>query len=141
MSKSITTNAAIARLRSGESITNYTLSDLGTSKVNAMDALLLADHGFIVPDGNIVYDDSKVAYDPDFDEGEWSEPLSLKEFEKGRVSSEPEISSEKDVKKMKIELSLSKEIKNWIDSNNIEVDLVVNKLLKDFYQTEKLLKR
>ncbi|MFZ2898938.1 MAG: hypothetical protein WA004_09965 [Saprospiraceae bacterium] len=44
-----------------------------------MDALLLAENGIVVPDGNIVYDDSDIQYDPDFDDVEWGKPFSFQE--------------------------------------------------------------
>ena len=75
----ITVAEAIVLLRSGAQLGNRVISDLTSSKVKAMDALLLAEHGIVVPDGNIVYDDSDIQYDPDFDEVEWGKPFSFQE--------------------------------------------------------------
>lgn len=135
MSNSISTKAAIKALRSGKSLNNKTLSDLGSSVVDVIDALLLAEHGFLVPEGNIVYDDSKIAYDPDFDDADWGEPISVKEpaanLEKSKVAKD---------EKLVIELSINPELKSWIDANDIQLEIVIRKLLTDLYKTEKLLK-
>jgi hypothetical protein len=75
----ITLEQAISLLKSGGQLGNLVISDLATSSVKAMDALLLAENGIAVPDGNIVYDDSDIQYDPDFDEMEWGKPFSFQE--------------------------------------------------------------
>lgn len=75
----ITLKQAISLLKSGNQLGNRVISDLATSKVKAMDALLLAEHGIAAPDSKIVYDDSDIQYDPDFDEMEWGKPFSFQE--------------------------------------------------------------
>ena len=78
----ISIQKAIDILKSGGNLGESIISDLGTSRVKAMDAFLLAKNGFIVPDGNIVYDDNDIKYDPDFDEVEWGKPVPFKQMEK-----------------------------------------------------------
>jgi hypothetical protein len=46
-------------LKSGDNLDQVIIADLNTSKVSMIDALLLAKNGFVVPDGNIVYDFSQ----------------------------------------------------------------------------------
>jgi hypothetical protein len=74
----ITLKQALSLLKSGNQLGNRVISDLATSKVKAMDAILLAEHGIAVPDSNIVYDDSDIQYDPDFDEMEWGKPFPFR---------------------------------------------------------------
>ena len=78
MNKKIGIHAAIDLLKSGGNIDKVIISDLTTSKVKAMDALLLAENGCLVPDGNIVYDDDQIQYDSDFDDVTWGKPVPFK---------------------------------------------------------------
>ena len=55
--KVLPVQSAIDLLKSGGSLDNVVISDLDSSKVNVMDALLLAKNGCLVPDGNIEYND------------------------------------------------------------------------------------
>lgn len=142
MSNSISIKAAIKALKSGKSLKNKTLSDLDTSVVDVMDALLLAEHGILVPEANIVYDDSKIAYDPDFDDAEWGKPVSVKEVSIQAKDAATDLEKPKSPKaeKLVIELSINAEVKDWIESNDVQVDIIIGKLLTDLYNTEKLLK-
>jgi len=52
-----------------------------------VDALLLAENGVVIPEQNIYYDDRDIAYDPDFDDVEWSEePVKLTWEEKAELA-------------------------------------------------------
>lgn len=77
--KTLDVQAAIDLLKSGGSIENRVISDVATSKVKALDAMLLAKNGCLVPDGNIVYDDESIQFDPDFDEVTWEKSATLKQ--------------------------------------------------------------
>ena len=72
--KVLPVQSAIDLLKSGGSLDNVVISDLDSSKVNVMDALLLAKNGCLVPDGNIEYNDEQIQYDPDFDDVDWGKP-------------------------------------------------------------------
>lgn len=64
--------------RNNESLEGLVIEDLQDTQVRAVDALVLAEHGVLLPEQNIYYDDEDIAYDPDFDEVEWSkEPLKM----------------------------------------------------------------
>lgn len=63
--KTLDVQAAIDLLKSGGSIENRVISDVATSKVKALDAMLLAKNGCLVPDGNIVYDDESILHNPE----------------------------------------------------------------------------
>jgi hypothetical protein len=130
----ITVAEAIALLRSGAQLGNRVISDLATSRIKAMDALLLAEHGIVVPDGNIVYDDRDIQYDPDFDEMEWGKPFS---FQEKKEQLEKIASGEELVVRLQIK---DDRMKEWLDNNRTKLDLIINKLLEDFYKTEQLLK-
>ena len=143
LSDPISTRAAIEAIKAGQSIQDKTLSDLGSVRVDVMDALLLAEHGFLVPEGNIVYDDSKIAYDPDFDEGEWGAPVSVRQRSDApdNPGKREDRSGSAKTEQLVVELSLDQELKNWLEANDIQLAAILEKLLTDLYQTEKLLKR
>lgn len=73
MNKKMNTHSAIDLLKSGGTLNEIIISDLTTTKVKMMDALLLAENGCVVPDGNIEYDDDQIQYDPDFDDVTWGD--------------------------------------------------------------------
>ena len=64
--------------RRKESLAGVVIEDLQEAQVRAADALALAEQGIVVPEQHIYYNDEDIAYDPDFDEGEWGEePLDM----------------------------------------------------------------
>jgi hypothetical protein len=98
---------AIAMARNNESLEGLVIEDLKDTQVRAVDALALAEHGVLLPEQNIYYDDDDIAYDPDFDEVEWSkEPLKMTWEEKMELAaqieknagSDEEISAPKPIK-------------------------------------------
>ncbi len=135
MGKKISVVKAIEILRSGGDLGANTISDLETSKIKAMDALILAENGFVVPDGNIVYQDSDVQYDPEFDDVDWDEPIAFHSMKNRTEEAQA-------VEELVVTVQIKNEgIRSWIHANRNKIDLVVSKLLEDLYRTEKLLKR
>lgn len=80
MIKELSVDSAIDLLKSGGSLDQIIISDATTSKVRVMDALLLAENSFVVPDGNIVYDDEHIQYDPEFDDITWGQPVPFRKL-------------------------------------------------------------
>lgn len=72
MTKPIKTIEALDLLHQGQSVTDVVLVDLEIQKLGFRDALLLTEHGFVVPEENIIYLDSDIQYDPEFDDIVWS---------------------------------------------------------------------
>lgn len=82
---------AIAMARNNESLEGLVIEDLQDTQVRAVDALALAEHGVMLPEQNIYYNDEDIAYDPDFDEVEWSkEPLKMNWEEKIQLAAQIE---------------------------------------------------
>jgi hypothetical protein len=95
----------------------------------------LAENGFVVPDGNIVYQDSDVQYDPEFDDVDWDEPIAFHSMKNRTEEAQA-------VEELVVTVQIKNEgIRSWIYANRNKIDLVVSKLLEDLYRTEKLLKR
>ena len=72
MAKPMTTTEALDLLHQGQSVEDVVLLDLETQKLGFRDALLLTENGFVVPEENIVYQDSDIQDDPDFDDTTWN---------------------------------------------------------------------
>lgn len=82
---------AIERARKKQSLEGVVIEDLKETQVRAVDALILAEYGIVIPEQNIYYSDDDIAYDPDFDEVTWSkEPLKMTWEEKIRLAEETE---------------------------------------------------
>ena len=134
MENKISVKKAIDILKSGGDISNNIISNLETSKIKAMDALLLAENGFVVPDGNIIYNDNAIKYDPDFDEIDWGKSTPFKHQKK---QLEELSTTEELVVKLQIK---NDEMKEWLSINRKKLDQIINKLLEDLYNTERMLK-
>lgn len=130
----ISVETAIDILKSGKDLGGRIISNLETSKVSAMDALLLAENGFVVPDINVIYKDSDIEYDPDFDEVDWGKPVPFNQNKKRQKT--PSV-----VEELVVRLSIENAgMKEWLEANRKKLDPLILKLLKDLYETEKLLK-
>ncbi len=137
MNKKISVHSAIDLLKSGGNIDKVIISDLTTSKVKAMDALLLAENGCLVPDGNIIYDDDQIQYDSDFDEVAWGKPVPFRQL-KESLSSETAkqlLETEELVVKLQIK---SADMKQWLTQNREQLNLVISGLLESMYKAERL---
>lgn len=139
MNKTLKVQAAIDLLKSGGSIEKMVISDLTRSKVKAMDALLLAENGFIVPDGNIVYDDQEIQPDPDFDEVQWSRPVPFKKRKESVSSDQAHPPSETAELVVKLQIG-SADMKQWLAQNRAQLDVVINGLVESMYKAERLSK-
>lgn len=129
--------AAIDLLKSGGSIEKMVISDLSTSKVKAMDAMLLAANGCLVPDGNIVYDDDNIQYDSDFDEVTWGSPAPFKQMKESLSSGTAQQLAETTELVVKLPIR-SADMKQWLVQNRERLNLVINGLLERMYKAERL---
>ncbi|HKK73905.1 MAG TPA: hypothetical protein VJ953_02435 [Saprospiraceae bacterium] len=135
------TKEVIELIQAGGTVKDVVLSDLESQILGFRDALLLAENGYAVPIGNIKYDDTEVAYDSVHDETEWTEKYqNLQSFlhTKGLAAE-----SAKDYHPEKIAVEItsdSLEMKDWLQKNTEKLEHLVNKLVRDLYSTEQLLK-
>ena len=124
-SKSITASEALERLKNGENIEDLAV-DFKGGKVKALDAFKLGKAGIEVPDEVIEYDDADVVYDPEFDDYEWE-----------RTDVDP-IESLKE--KLSVNIEIEKNVNEWIQKNDIEIDHLLEKLIHDFYSANQMIK-
>ncbi len=135
--KKVDVHSAIDILKSGGNIDKIIISDLTTSKVQAMDALMLAENGFLVPDGNIVYDDDEIQYDADFDEVTWGKPVPFKTVKESLSSESAKHLSETAELIVKLQIR-SSDMKQWLAQNQDQLNFVIGGLLESMYQAERL---
>lgn len=130
-------DSAIDLLKSGGNLDGTIISDLTTSKVRMMDALLLARNGYVVPEDNVVYDDDQIQYDPDFDDITWGKPVSFKKLKQSLESDSQLANTIELVVKLQIK---SNDMKQWLAKNGDQINLVVSGLLESMYRADKLAK-
>ncbi len=139
MAKMMRTDEVIALIKRGASVKEIVVSDLEEKRLNFRDAILLADHGFVVPSGNINYSDSEIEYDADFDEVEWQENYqNLNDYlvSEGVAKSNKEDANES----ITIELSVKdKDVHDWLQKNTSKLQKLVHKLVIDLYHTDQML--
>ena len=132
---------AIAMARNNESLKGLVIEDLGDTQVRAVDALVLAEHGILLPEQNIYYNDEDIAYDPDFDEVEWSkEPLNMTWEEKIQLAekiarnggSDEEIS-------VKVKIT-DHEVRQWMKEHNDKIGQILGNFIVDIYKANQIIK-
>lgn len=126
-SKSITVTEALNLLKAGGEMGELTIEFKKGEKVKALDAFQLGKAGIEVPDEVIEYDDADVAHDPDFDDYEWE-----------RTDSDPFKALKE---RVTVNIEIEKGVKTWIQKNGIEIDLLIEKLIHDFYSASQMMKR
>ena len=121
----------------GESVADIVLSDIRQKRVRFREAILLVENGYLIPEENILYDDSDIAYDSEFDEVEWEKNYTNLH---SMLSSHGVIDAKSKEDKITIELSIEdKDIKDWLGQNTTKLKDIVKKLIVDLYHTEKML--
>ena len=136
MKKTMKTDEALDLIKQGGSVEDIVLSDIKEKRLGFRDAILLVEHGFIVSQENLLYKDSDIAYDADFDEVEWEgKYTSLKTL----LSSKGMTEGEKE-EVITIELSVKDQaVKDWLNENTDKLKDIVNKLVVDLYHTDQIL--
>lgn len=134
MNKEMNVDSAIELLKSGGSLDQIIIADLETSKVRVMDALLLAQNGCVVPDGNIVYDDDQIQYDPDFDDVTWGKPVSFKKLRQSWEADEASTDATDFVIKLQVK---NADMKQWLAKNEDQINSVVEEFIENMYQADK----
>lgn len=117
-SHKISVSEALKKLEAGESISDYSI-DFDRIKIEALDVMKLSKGGIVVPEESIYYDDDDIVYDEDF-EGDW---VSV---EKSKPA------------KTQVKIALRDNVQQWISRNNIPLDQLIEKLIDDFYQLQKM---
>ena len=125
MSNQISVKEALRLISKGQFSSQMEVTFEGVDGIEALDAVALGEAGVDVPEHLIFYDDSTIVDDEAFD-GPWE-----------KIDSD----IEEEAKYLQIEMKLDPEIRNWINSNRIDVNSLVKKLLEDAYHTAKLMQK
>ena len=121
MSNNISVSEAISKIESGISLEGYSIN-FERIKVEALDVMKLSKAGINVPEESIYYDDDDIAFDEEF-EGNW-EKIDYDPIEEAKSQTE-------------IKIKVKQDIRQWVESKNINLDKLVENLLEGFYQTQK----
>ena len=136
MSKTMKTAEVIDLIKQGSSVEDIVLLDIKEKRLNFRDALLLVENGFLVSKENMLYKDSDVSYDAEFDEIEWEgNYTSLK-----KLLLSKDVTEDRKEEVITIELSIEdKAVKEWLSQNTGKLKDIVNKLVVDLYHTDQIL--
>jgi hypothetical protein len=115
----ISVSEALQKLESGESVSNYSI-DFNRIKVSALDVMKLSKGGIEVPEAVIYYSDNDIADDEDF-EGDWVR-----------------VNAPANHKQTEVKIILKDDISQWVESNNVQLDHLIEKLLDGFYHAQKM---
>lgn len=115
----ISVSEALQKLEAGQSIGDYSI-DFDRIKVEALDVMKLSKGGVVVPEEAIYYNDDDIAYDEDF-EGDWVR-----------------INTPAGTTKTEVKIVLPDDIRQWIESNNVNLDHLIENLLDRFYHNQKM---
>jgi hypothetical protein len=105
-------------LRAGEDPAPYTVV-FDDTKVEALDAILLGKHGFLVPEELIWYDDEAINYEDD-------PGLTDEDLESGKL-----------IRVLNLMVPVEKEISDWVKAEKIDLNRLVAGLLRSIYQNVK----
>jgi hypothetical protein len=116
--KIINQHEALKLIEAGEDISVYQVV-FNQEKIEALQAILLGRNKIDVPSELIFYDDDAIDYTDDPD-------ITDKDFETGEL-----------IWNIKTSLPIDKDIKDWITKEKIDVDKLLSKLMRNFYETVK----
>ena len=116
--KIINQHEAIKLLKTNEDISVFKIV-FNNVKIEALDAILLGKNMIKVPEELIYYDDDAIDFSDDPN-------ITDEDFETGKL-----------IWNIKTSLSVDKELKDWIVKENVDVNKLVVKLMRNFYETVK----
>ena len=116
--KIINQHQAIKLLNTDEDISMYKIV-FNNEKIEALDAILLGKNKIKVPEELIYYDDDAIDFSDDPD-------ITNEDFETGKL-----------VWNIKTSLPVDKELKDWIIKEKVDVNKLIIKLMRNFYETVK----
>jgi uncharacterized protein (DUF433 family) len=119
----ISVSEALKRIEAGLTVSDVTI-DFERIKVEALDVMKLAKAGIEVPEEVIYYEDNDIVEEESSEE--W-EPIDY----------DPTTASESNTE---VKIYLKKDIQQWVEAKNIQLDKLIENLLEEFYQSQKWVK-
>ena len=114
----ISVGEALKKVESGQSIQDYTI-DFENIKIESLDVMKLVKGGFKVPENAIYYDEDAITEDDS--DYEWKE-----------IDYDP-------LTKTEIKIALKDDIRNWVETEKINLNKLLENLLEGFYKSQKLI--
>ncbi len=108
----------VSKLKVGEAVEKYEV-DFNSEQIHFKDVALLNRHGFSVPEELIYYNDDDIDFG---DDPEWTDD---------------EINEVIQTTNLAATLPVSKEIREWIKKEKIDINILAARLIKNFYETVK----
>ena len=102
----------------------------------------LAKAGFVVPEEAIYYDDDDIAYDPDFDEIEWSkEPIKMSWDEKIKLAEKRRLNGDVE-EEVSVRIKIAdRDIRQWMYRNRDKMGLILADFIVDIYKANKIIQK
>jgi hypothetical protein len=116
--KTINQHEALKLIEEGKDISAYNIV-FNSEKVEALQALLMGKNNIIVPEDLIYYEDDSIDFSDDPE-------ITDDDFANGKL-----------VWSIKTSIPVDKELKDWIVREKIDVDKLLVKLMRNFYETVK----
>ncbi|HNL37966.1 MAG TPA: hypothetical protein PKH43_02495 [Saprospiraceae bacterium] len=137
----LSVSEALQRIAAGESVSGCTI-DFDRIKVEALDVMKLAKAGFVVPEEAIYYDDDDIAYDPDFDEIEWSkEPIKMSWDEKIKLAEKRRLNGDVE-EEVSVRIKIAdRDIRQWMYRNRDKMGLILADFIVDIYKANKIIQK
>ena len=137
----LSVSEALQRIAAGESVSGCTI-DFDRIKVEALDVMKLAKAGFVVPEEAIYYDDDDNAYDPDFDEIEWSkEPIKMSWDEKIKLAEKRRLNGDVE-EEVSVRIKIAdRDIRQWMYRNRDKMGLILADFIVDIYKANKIIQK
>ena len=121
----LSVSEALRKLESGEKISGYTI-DFERIKIESVDVMKLSKGGVVVPEESIYYAEDEIIQDIE-EEGDWE-----------RIDYDP-LSQDKEVK-TEVRIVLKSDVQNWVETQDIKLDKLLEQLLEGFYRSQKIVK-
>ncbi len=134
--KKMKTDEVLDLIKKGVAVEDIVLSDIEEKRLSFRDALLLVENGFLVSKENLLYKDSDIAYDAEFEEVKWEgQYTSLK-----NLLASKGIAQDESAEVITIELSIKDlAVRDWLNKNTGKLKDIVHKLVVDLYHTDQIL--
>ncbi len=131
---------AIEMAKNNKSLKGLVIENLNDTQVDVVDAMALARQGIVIPEANLYYDDEKIAYDPDFDDVEWSkQPIKMTWEQKFKLA-ESIAKNEVPDEEISVRIRVSdRKIHQWVSENFDKMGPILSNFIVDIYKANTII--
>lgn len=126
--------------KNNKSLKGLVIENLNDTQVDVVDAMALARQGIVIPEANLYYDDEKIAYDPDFDDVEWSkQPIKMTWEQKFKLA-ESIAKNEVPDEEISVRIRVSdRKIHQWVSENFDKMGPILSNFIVDIYKANTII--